>query len=50
MIFIPLEADYRAIGVPEIVFLDPKKNHVRHLKKNGDDYDETIIKDRQTPF
>ena len=34
-ILIPLEADYRSIGIPEIVFIDPKKKRVRYLRKNG---------------
>ena len=40
---IPLEADYREIGVPEIVFIDPKKKRVRILHHNGDDYTETLL-------
>lgn len=40
---LPLEADYRGIGVPEIVFVDPQKKRVRHLRKNGDDYDEAFL-------
>ena len=40
---VPLEADYRSIGVPEIVFIDPKKKWVRYLLKNETDYDEAIL-------
>ena len=40
---LPLEADYRSIGVPEIVFIDPRKKRVRHLVKSGDDYDEAFL-------
>jgi Uma2 family endonuclease len=40
---IPLEADYRDIGVPEIVFIDPKKKRVRYLLKSETDYDETYL-------
>ncbi len=40
---LPLEADYRTIGVPEIVFIDPRKKRVRHLVKADDDYDEVFL-------
>ena len=41
---IPLEADYRTLGVGEIVFIDPRKKRVRLLRKNGvGDYDEEIV-------
>lgn len=40
---IPLEADYRAIGVPEIAFIDPKKNRVRILHKHDTHYTETLL-------
>ncbi|MBC8140148.1 MAG: Uma2 family endonuclease [Armatimonadetes bacterium] len=40
---LPLEADYRSIGVSEIVFVDPQKKRVRHLRKNGVDYDESFL-------
>lgn len=40
---VPLEADYRSIGVPEIVFIDPRKKWVRSLLKNGSDYSEKIL-------
>ncbi len=32
---ISLEADYCALGVPEILFLDPKKQRVRYLRKRA---------------
>ena len=38
-----LENDYRSIGVPEIVFLDPKKKRARHLRKKGGSYSETLL-------
>jgi Uma2 family endonuclease len=34
---ISLETDYCAIGVPEIVFIDPQKKHVRIVRKAGAD-------------
>lgn len=40
---IPLEADYRDLGVPEIVFIDPRRKRVRLLQKNETDYDETLL-------
>ena len=40
---IPLEADYCSLGVPEIVFIDPRKKRVRTLQKNATDYDETFL-------
>jgi Uma2 family endonuclease len=40
---VPLESDYRQLGVPEIVFVDPRKQRVRQLNKAGDEYDEQII-------
>ena len=45
-----LEADYRKIGIPEIVFLYPKKKHVRYLRKTGDAYDETLLKTSDLKF
>jgi Uma2 family endonuclease len=44
---VPLEADYRNINVPEIVFIDPRKKWVRCLLKEGDDYSEKILKTGQ---
>ncbi|MBC8142688.1 MAG: Uma2 family endonuclease [Armatimonadetes bacterium] len=44
---IPLEADYRAIGVGEIVFIDPRKKWVRYLRKADTDYDEEFLTDGQ---
>lgn len=40
---VPLEADYRTIGVPEILFIDPKKKRVRYLRKTESDYDESFV-------
>jgi len=41
--FIPLEADYRSIGVGEIVFIDPRKKRVRYLRSVGAEYEETFL-------
>ena len=38
-----VETDYRAIGVPEIVFIDQQKIRVRILRKRGATYEETIL-------
>jgi Uma2 family endonuclease len=40
---IALETDYRAIGVPEIVFLDQVKRQVRVLRKQAEDYSEEVL-------
>ena len=40
---VPLEADYRAIGVPEIVFIDPRRKRVRYLRKMESDYDDVFL-------
>ena len=40
---LPLEADYRSLGVREIVFIAPRKKRVRHLVKEGTDYDEAFL-------
>jgi Uma2 family endonuclease len=40
---VPLEADYRAIGVPEIVFIDPHRKRVRFLRKGAAGYDEAFL-------
>lgn len=40
---IPLETDYRTLGVPEIVFLDPQKQRVRVVTKTETGYDERIL-------
>jgi len=45
-----LEADYRGLGVPEIVFIDPRKNWVRYLRKADTDYDESFLTDGQLTF
>lgn len=38
-----LETDYRAIGVPEIVFIDQRKRAVRILHRQEDDYAEEVL-------
>jgi Uma2 family endonuclease len=40
---IALETDYRAIGVAEIVFIDPRKQRVRVLRKQLSDYSEEVL-------
>lgn len=40
---VPLEADYRDIGVPEILFIDPRKQRVRYLLKTETGYDESYL-------
>ncbi len=40
---VPLEADYQAILVPEIVFIDPGKKRVRYVKYNGAHYDDVYL-------
>ncbi len=40
---VPLELDYRSIGVSEIVFIDPQKKRVRHLLKTESGYEEAIL-------
>ncbi len=45
-----LEADYRSIGVPEIIFIDPRKKRVRYLRKAETDYDEAFLTDGQLTF
>jgi Uma2 family endonuclease len=40
---IALETDYRAIGVAEIVFVDPQKQRVRVLWKQENDYVEAAL-------
>ena len=40
---IALETDYRAIGVPEIVFIDQQKQRVRVLHKRDTAYEETEL-------
>lgn len=39
----PLETDYRSLGVPEIVFIDPQKRRVRFLTKSAAGYDEANL-------
>ena len=38
-----VETHYRKIGVPEIVFIDPRKKQVRLLRKRGEKYEETAL-------
>jgi Uma2 family endonuclease len=40
---VPLEADYRDIGVPEILFIDPRRKRVRYLLKTEAGYDESFL-------
>lgn len=40
---VPLEADYREIGVREIAFIDPRKKRVRYLLKTEADYEEAYL-------
>jgi Uma2 family endonuclease len=40
---IALETDYRAIGAPEIVFIDQGKRRVRVLRRQMDGYSEEIL-------
>jgi Uma2 family endonuclease len=40
---IALETDYRAIGVAEIVFIEPRKRRVRALRRRDTDYEETEL-------
>ena len=49
-----VEADYRRIGVPEIMFIDQQKQRVRILRKRGTeqgtDYTETILTEGELAF
>jgi len=38
-----LEIDYRSIGVPEIVFVNPRRHEVRFLRKRQNEYVEEIV-------
>ena len=40
---IPLESDYRSLGIGEIVFIDPQRLRVRELTKIDDAYRETTL-------
>lgn len=40
---IALETDYRSIGVPEIVFIDPRKHAVRLLRQRQNEYVEEVV-------
>ena len=35
---VPLETEYRALGVPEIILINPQKRNVRVVSKQGEDY------------
>ena len=37
---VELESDYRSLGVPEILLIDPKRAIVRIVRKRGEDYEE----------
>ena len=39
---VALETDYRTLGIPEIVFIDPKKKRVRRITKTEGGYEETF--------
>jgi len=39
---VQLESDYYHVGVPEIVFIDPRKKHVRYIRKAGSEYVSSI--------
>lgn len=45
-----LETDYRAIGVPEIMFIDQRKHRVRILRRQADDYSEEVLTDGTLAF
>ena len=47
---VPLEADYRMIGVSEIVFIDPRRKRVRYLRKNETAYEESFLTTGQLAF
>ena len=47
---IPLEVDYRSIGIPEIVFIDPHKKRVRYLRKDEANYDEKFLTSGRLEF
>lgn len=40
---VALETDYTTLGVPEIVFLDPRRRQARILRKRETGYEETIL-------
>jgi Uma2 family endonuclease len=42
---IALESDYRSLGVTEILFVDQRKQRVRRLLRNDDDYAEFDLTD-----
>jgi Uma2 family endonuclease len=47
---IALDADYRQLGVSEIVFVDPPHRRVLAIRKTGDIYRETAITDGPIVF
>lgn len=51
---IPLETDYRSLGIPEIIFINPRKSQARVIHKNDNgnpnDYEETILTAGQLTF
>lgn len=40
---VPLESDYRTLGVKEIIFIDPQKKRIRIVEKSEDGYEITTI-------
>jgi Uma2 family endonuclease len=42
---VALEADYRSLGVQEILFIDQQRKNIRLLRKRGDDYDVAYLAD-----
>lgn len=40
---IALETEYRALGVPEILFIDLPRATVRVLRQRGEEYEETLL-------
>jgi Uma2 family endonuclease len=47
---IPLETDYRILGVPKIVFINPQKQHVRVVTKGETGYDDRILAEGRLEF
>jgi Uma2 family endonuclease len=47
---VEVETDYRTVGVPEIVFIDQQKRHVKLLRKHGSNYEETILTEGELIF
>jgi Uma2 family endonuclease len=47
---VPLETEYRALGVPEIVFVDPQKRQVRVISRHEDDYTAATLTSGRLAF